>query len=34
VRFIVPPDSPAAWTFKVAGFDPGIFFPSMAAASS
>jgi anti-anti-sigma factor len=29
VRLVVPTDSPAHWTFKVAGFDPGIFFPSV-----
>jgi anti-anti-sigma factor len=32
VRIIAPPSSPAGWTFKVAGFDPGILFPSEDAA--
>lgn len=29
VRLVVPPDSPADWTFKVASFDPGYFFPEI-----
>jgi anti-sigma B factor antagonist len=34
VRVVVPPDSPADWTFKVAGFDPGNFFTSVDEAST
>jgi anti-anti-sigma factor len=32
VRIIASPNSAAGWTFKVAGFDPAILFPSEAAA--
>jgi anti-anti-sigma factor len=29
VRIVVPTGSPVEWTFKVAGFDSGNFFPSI-----